>query len=198
MAARKAFLAVVAIVASVNLGCGGKIEQAAAGDDAGKAAHDPAAVDDAALVVLDATSPQADTQAVGGDGGPCSPIGMGASYGSFVSMNWITSTCASQGSCIEVVNAVGCSLKVQLHSAVVSTAMSADDCARLGAWMTSDELIGAVKRGTTCPDHGGNPDVLDLQTSTASTSYKAPSDCTDQAWVDHRACMNYLIGKYGM
>lgn len=97
---------------------------------------------------------------------------------------------------VEVPKGCGCSLTLQHQGSVVNATMSADDCARLGAWITSSELIGAVKRDVTCPYGGGNLDVLDLQTSTASTSYKAPHDCTDKPWADHGACIDYLVGKY--
>jgi hypothetical protein len=203
MAARTAFLVVVAIVASINLGCGAKIEQASPGDG-GKGAGDDAAhvADDASsgdpwLATGDGSVSNADATTTGGDGGPCAPVGMGPNVGgSFLSMSWQSAACAWNEPCVSHVDVTGCALRVQKNGALTAYTITADDCARLAAWMTSAELISAVKRQYVCTYSGGNLDLIDVKDSNAETYYKMPADCADQAWVDHRACMAYLADKY--
>jgi hypothetical protein len=203
MAARTAFLAVVAIVASINLGCGGKIESEAPGNGGKGAGDETSHLTDAAsseapgLAIGDGSAANPDATTTGGDGGPCAPVGMGPNVGgSFLSMSWQSAACAWNEPCVSHVDVTGCALSVQKNGALTAYTIAADDCARLAAWMTSAELISAVKRQYDCTYSGGNMDLLDVHDSNAQTHYKMPSGCSDPAWVDHRACMAYLADKY--
>ena len=188
-------------------GCGAKIDSRSGalggdhgkdgvGDDAGKDASSSAEGGLATEVGAGDTSggPTATDAAIG----PCNPAGRGALIGGgFVSMNWQADECQPDASCIQVVHADGCHLNVQTGGAVFKHDMTAADCALLGDWMNSVELISAVKRGYTCKYERGNLDILQVNDVGASTSYKVPPNCTDEAWVDHRACMQYVIDTYG-
>lgn len=203
MAPRTVSLVVLAVIASLALGCGAKIESAAPGDG-GKGAGDEAShvTDDAAsgdpgLASGDGSVGNPDATTTGGDGGPCAPVGMGPNVGgSFLSMSWQSAACAWNEPCVSHVDVTGCALRVQKNGALIAYTLGADDCARLASWMTSTELISAVKRQYDCAYSGGNLDLLDVHDSNAQTHYKMPSGCSDQAWVDHRACMAYLADKY--
>ena len=188
-------------------GCGGKTATAdgsgngglgaGAGGDAGA---DASPVDGALApgdVALDTSGGAIPTDTAVGPVGPCNPPTRGLVFARYLSMKWDADECQPDGSCIQVVHADGCHLLVQRDGAVFEHDMTAADCELLGSWMGSSELITAVKSDYKCAYTRGNLDVLEVNDDSASTSYKVPPNCVDSSWVDHRACMQYLVDAYG-
>ena len=196
-------LILITALALLTCGCGAKVDNGtgALGGDHGTddAGRDASTTADGSLATESGAGDSAGSSTASDAAlGPCNPAGRGALIGGgFVSMNWTADECQPDGTCIQTLRADGCSVQVQVAGALYKHEMTTADCALLGDWMNSMELISAVKRGYTCKYERGNLDIIEVNDVGASTSYKVPPNCTDEAWVDHRACMQYLIDTYG-
>lgn len=127
-----------------------------------------------------------------GDVGASSP-------GEFVELDYSLRVCDGPGSdCADFLVIHGdCSLSYQHQNQTRSAAATAEDCAALARWATSDLLRNAFDDLAACDPGPGNPPVMtEITLASGPGPRKKMGLCPDEPYASHRACMAAVEARY--
>ena len=122
-----------------------------------------------------------------------------SSAGEFVELDYSLQVCDGSGSdCLDfLVIRNDCSLSLQRHNEPHDAVATAEDCAALARWATSDLLSAAFDDLAACTPGSGNPQVTTEITLRGGLGpRKKMGLCPDEPYASHRACMASVQAKY--